>query len=37
MDEMPLVTTPSRAEQEAAETAAEVGESAAKLDDTLKP
>lgn len=37
MDEVPLVRTPSKAEQEAAETAAEVGESAAKLDGTPKP
>ncbi|KAH0843045.1 hypothetical protein AYO21_12074 [Fonsecaea monophora] len=32
MDEVPLVRTPSKAEQEAAETAAEVGETAAKID-----
>jgi len=32
MDEVPLVRTPSRAEQEAAETAAEVGETAAIID-----
>jgi len=37
MDEVPLVRTPSRAEQEAADTAAEVGESAAKLDGTPQP
>ncbi|ETI21837.1 hypothetical protein G647_05906 [Cladophialophora carrionii CBS 160.54] len=37
MDEVPLVRTPSKAEQEAAETAAEVGESAAKLDGTSQP
>lgn len=32
MDEVPLVSTPSRAEEEAANTAAEVGETAAKID-----
>ncbi|EXJ77562.1 hypothetical protein A1O3_09789 [Capronia epimyces CBS 606.96] len=32
MDEVPLITTPSREEQEAATTAAEVGETAAKID-----
>ncbi len=37
MDEAPLVKTPSKAEQEAAETAAEVGEVAAKLDGTPQP
>jgi len=37
MDEAPLISTPSNAEREAAETAAEVGESAAKLDGTPQP
>ena len=39
MDEMPLARTPSQAEQEAAETAAEVGDVAAKIDaeGQLKP
>lgn len=32
MDEAPLISTPSREEQEAAETAAQVGETAAKID-----
>ncbi|KIW31628.1 hypothetical protein, variant 2 [Cladophialophora immunda] len=32
MDEVPLVRTPSKSEQDAAETAAEVGETAAKID-----
>ncbi|KAL2418175.1 hypothetical protein ABEF95_000527 [Exophiala dermatitidis] len=32
MDEVPLIKTPSREEQEAATTAAEVGETAAKID-----
>jgi len=35
MDEVPLIKTPSREEQEAAETAAEVGETAAKLDAAI--
>ena len=40
MDEVPLAKTPSLEEQEAAQTAAEVGETAAKIDSadgTLKP
>lgn len=40
MDEVPLAKTPSKEEQEAADTAAEVGESAAKIDSAdglLKP
>ena len=37
MDEAPLVRTPSKAEQEAAETAAEVAGVAAKLDGTPQP
>jgi len=40
MDEVPLAKTPSKEEQEAGETAAEVGETGAKIDSTeglLKP
>lgn len=40
MDEVPLAKTPSKEEQEAADTAAEVGETAAKIDSAdglLKP
>lgn len=40
MDEVPLIKTPSKEEQEAATTAAEVGETAAKIDAAvgeLKP
>lgn len=35
MDEVPLIKTPSKEEQEAAATAAEVGETAAKIDKAV--